>query len=376
MAINSSFYGSDDKKSAVYKGSVGTIRDCVAGHLLFLSDGGRLAKLFDGANILVAKQNELSSFFESDTDTSAIIAAVIVGNSPDIYAIREAERKGIPILTLSSLPYRHNGKIAILDTNKSSLFVDPDIDTLSKYLNSFGSYSHELYNVSAPVSYIAFDGMAEGKKPIGALHVCSAGRRGEMRSEDELFDDYRDLCESVRPLCLTLLLCPASPMNDGAKERFLTHLKAIFRAAVYGEIKILCGGPCALTVSGAKKCLDSVFEAKETAKRISREQNTDIQAGLLVSSPHMLCSLDKLQSFDFLCLDAEKLSRSFLGIPTHSGLPNEVLDEFAESLEKILRNGKNEPRITSVILNEEIKKAIPEKPSAFSGIEEFFVRRK
>ena len=373
--MSSSFFGSDDKKSTVYKGSVGSIRDCAAGRLVFLSDGGKQAKLFDGANIAVGKPSVLSSFLLSDADTSSVYAAVVIGNSPDVSSMREAERKNLPILTLPSLPQRHNGKIAILDTSKESLFVDPDIDTLGRYLDSFALYSHELSNLCAPISYVAFNGTEVTQKPIGALHVCSAGRRGELRSEDELFDDYRDLCESVRPLCLTLLLCPAYPMSDESKERFMTHLKAIFRASVYGEIRILCDGPCALTVSGAKECFDAIFDTKELLKKAEHEQNTEIQAGLLVSSPLMLCSLDKLPSFDFLCLDAGKLSRLFLGIPARSLLPDEAVYEFIEFLDKTLTDTPCITKVTSVILSEEIKKAIPEKTAVFSGIAEFFVKR-
>lgn len=369
--MNSSFYRSDDSKSNVYKGSVGAIRDCVAGHLLFLSDKQSSQSFFGEAIILVAGKNELSDFLISASDTSCVIAAVSIGEPPDAYALREAERIGIPILTLPSIPYKHNGKIAILDASKSTLFIDPDIDTLSKYASSFGACSHELYNISAPLAYIAFNATKENQKPIGALHVCSAGRRGEMRSEDELFDDYRDLCESVRPLSLTLLLCPAYPMNDSAKERFLIHTKAIFRAAVYGEIRILCGGPCALSVSGAKACLDSVFEAKEAMQESAREQNTKIKVGLIISSMHMLCSLDKLPHFDFLCLDVDKLCRSFFGTHAYSSLSNEAFEEFAVLIEKLLRDGKCISRITSAILDGETKKAIP-KTDVFNGIAEFF----
>ena len=373
--MNSSFYGCDDNKSSIYKGSVGAIRDCVAGRLVFLSDGYGSARLFDEAMIAVGTPSELSSFFLSDKDLSGVYATVIIGDPADICTVREAERKSLPILVLTSLPKKHNGKIALLDTNKASLFVDPDIDTLSRYLSSFGAHSNESYDLCAPISYIAFKNATERIKPIGALHVCSAGRRGEMRSEDELFDDYRDLCESVRPLPLTLLLCPAFPMHDNSKERFTTHLKAIFRAAVYGEMRILCGGPCALTLSGAKKCFDAIFEAKTASKSLSREQNTEIRTGILVSSPHMLLSFEKLPSFDLICLDIEKLSRSFLGISERADMSREAIDEVSQLLENVLSNSKNASKIKSMILNEKIKNSIPEKLLAFLKIEEFFIRR-
>ncbi len=372
--MRSSFNSSGYQKSAVYKGNICTACDCVAGYLFFVTDIKKIPN-FDSATILAVNCNDLSDLLLSLSDTSNVIAVVVIGSATDPFALRKAEELIIPILTLPSLPELHNGKIAILDPSIASLFVDPDIDTLSKYLNLFGSVSNELYDCCAPISYLAFDNSEKDQAPIGALHICSAGNKGEIRSEDELFDDFRDLCESVRPLCLTLMLCPAYPMNDDARERFLTHAKAIFRAAVYGKIRILCGGPCALTVSGAKKCFDAIFEAKEILKKAEHEQNTQIQIGLLISSPLMLCSLDKLPSFDFLCLDIEKLSRLFLGIPERSVLSNESVCEFVEFLDKTLTAAKYGTKVTSVILSEEIKKAIPEKTAVFSGIAEFFVKR-
>jgi hypothetical protein len=373
--MKSSFCSSSYQNGTVYKGNINTVCDCVAGYLFFVSDIKKMPS-FDSATILAVNCNDLSDLLLSLSDTSNVIAIVVIGSANSPYDLREAEHLNIPILTLPSIPEQHHGKIAILDPSISSLFVDPDIDTLSKYLNLFGSVSNELYDSCVPISYVAFESLENDQGPIGALHICSAGRKGEIRSEDELFDDFRDLCESVRPLCLTLMLCPAYPMNDEVRERFLTHVKAIFRAAVYGKIRILCGGPCALTVSGAKKCFDAIFEAKELLKKAKHERNTEIQAGLLVSSPLMLCSLDKLPSFDFLCLDIEKLSRLFSGIPARSVFPNEAVCEFVEFLEKIFTDGKYKSPITSAILNEEIKKAIPEKTAVFSGIVEFFVRRK
>ena len=171
------------------------------------------------------------------------------------------------------------------------------------------------------------------------------------------------------------MLCPAYPLNDESRERFLTHVKAIFRAAVYGEIRILCGGPCTLTVSGAKKCLDTIFEAKKLFKKNEHELNTEIQTGLLISSPLTLCSHDKLPSFDFICLDIEKLAHLFLGISARSILSNEAICEFVEFLEKAKTEGKLTSQITSVILNEKIKKAISEKASFLCGIDEFFMKR-
>ena len=373
--MKSSFYSSAYQKSAVYKGNINTVCDCVAGYLFFVSDSKKMPSFFDSATILAVNCNDLTELLPSLTDASNVIAVVVIGSANSPYALREAEHLNIPILTLPSLPEQHNGKIAILDPSIASLFVDPDIDTLSKYLNLFGSVSNELYDSYTPISYVAFDTFKNEQAPIGSLHICSAGRKGEIRSEDELFDDFRDLCESVRPLCLTLMLCPAYPMNEEAHERFLTHVKAIFRAAVYGKIRILCGGPCALTVSGARKCFDTIFEAKELLKKAEHERNTDIPTGLLVSSPLTLCSLDKLSSFDFLCLDIEKLSRLFLGIPARSVLPNEAVYEFVEFLDKTLTAAKYGTKVTSVILSEEIKKAIPEKTAVFSEIAEFFVKK-
>ncbi len=373
--MDNSFCRSISRGSAVYKGTVGSIHDCVTGRLFFPSKAGHIDSELHGAKILVGEEDELALSLFAKSDTSDIVGAVLLRSSPSLSALRNADSLSIPLLTLSNLPERHNGKIAILDPENFSLFVDPDLDAVDRYTRAFESDIRNISSFCEPISYTAFSRSDKKQAPVGALHICSAGKCGEIRSEDELFDDYRDLCESVRPLPLTLMLCPAYPLNDESRERFLTHVKAIFRAAVYGEIRILCGGPCALTVSGAKKCRDAIFEAKELLKKNEHELNTKIQAGLLVSSPLTLCSLDKLPSFDFLCLDIEKLSYSFLGIHTHMGLPNEAICEVIEFLEKILTDGKCGAKVTSAILNEEIKKAIPEKTAVFSGIDEFFVKK-
>ena len=370
--MDNSFCRSISRGSAVYKGTVIGARECVTGRLFFYSKAEKLDIDPHCSQIIVGDENELGAILNNDSYDRDIVGAVLMCDSPSISVISKAEALSLPILMLSHLPDRHNGKIVILDPESSCIFVDPDIDAIERYSRTFESDMRSISCFYEPISYTAFS--HSDKTPVGALHVCSAGKDGEIRSEDELFDDYRDLCESVRPLPLTLMLCPAYPLNDESRERFLTHLKAIFRAAVYGEIRILCGGPCTLTVSGAKQCLDAILETKELLKKNEHELNTEIQAGLLVSSPLTLCSHDK-PSFDFLCLDIEKLARLFLGISARSSLSNEAICEFIEFLEKALVNGKHTPQITSVILNEEIKKSIPEKTSVFNGIDEFFVKK-
>lgn len=370
--MDNSFCRSISRGSAVYKGTVIGTRECVTGRLFFSSKAKKLDSSQHCSRILVINENELDFVFNNTSYDRDIVGAVLISDSPSVSALSKAESLSLPILMLSRLPDRHNGKIVILDPESSCVFVDPDLDAIERYSRTFEADMRSISCFCEPISYTAFS--RSDKEPIGALHVCSAGKDGELRSEDELFDDYRDLCESVRPLPLTLMLCPAYPLNDGSRERFLTHVKAIFRAAVYGEIRILCGGPCTLTVSGAKQCHDAIFEAKELLKKHEHELNTEIQVGLLLSSPLILCSHDKLPSFDFLCLDIEKLLRLFLGISARSSLSNEAICEFIEFFEKIQVNS-NTQRITSVILNEEIKKAIPEKMSVFNGIAEFFVKK-
>ena len=370
-----SVYIAPDKHSVVYKGTVSPICDCVAGYLLFFSKRDDISVLPSDATILVTECDDLSDILLSYANISNIVAAVVIGSSPKASALIEAERLSIPILTLDMLPKSHNGKIAILDTERAALFVDPDIDTVTKYSKAFSSTAERPLDLYTPISYTSFktNNYENVNTPVGALHICSARTWGELRSEDELFDDYRELCENVRPLTLTLLLCPAYPMDEEASERFLTHTKAIFRAAVYGRIRILCGGPCSRTVTGTKKCLELISEAKESVRNTEKEHNPQIPIGALISSPIMLCSLNTLDNFDFLCLDLEKLPRSFFGIPAKAVLTDEAIYEFLEFLKVFLKQ-EGSVRPSCAILNDEIKKAIDLRSYSFSDIGELFVR--
>ena len=338
------------RETEIYKGNAGNTIECVTGRLFFYSDlysdlyssTSDLDTPFHHPVILVGNEKDIlsvSDTLNNNFHTQDIIGAVIVGSTKNTVVSLT-----IPLLTIDYLPKRHNGKIAILDPEKACLFVDPDLDAIERYSHAFESNAQSISCFCEPISYTAFSHST--KTPIGALHVCSAGKGGEIRSEDELFDDYRDLCESVRPLPLTLMLCPAYPFDDDSRERFFTHAKAIFRAAVYGKIQILCGGPCALNVKSANECFYALSKAKEELYKSGHERNTEISVGLYISSPFMLCSIystystysmeetEALQKFDFFCLDLEKLPRLFFGIPMRDPLKKAVLEEFFLLLKK------------------------------------------
>lgn len=382
--MESSLFKAVSNENTVFKGHIGSVRECVTGRLFFVIKKRECGERFDiyersRAKIAVGRKNELETFFFKNENLDAFVAAVAICDTENESVLLGIENLKIPILTLSQLSDTYDGKIAILDVYSESLFVDPDIDAVDRYTRELEKKRVNRLEFYAPVSYTAFSRNSE-KSPIGVLHICSAGMGGEMRSEDELFDDYRALCESVRPIPITLMLCPAFPFNIDSKERFTAHIKAIFRASVYGETRILCGGPCTATFQGSKMCLDEIEKIKTVLKTVPEEKteiNSDVPCGSLVSTPLTLFSLinaDIIKSTDFIYFDLNKLFCSILGDSWHDCLRKDAVKELLALLKRAILNSTRVTNSVCVIADKEIEEYICDDKALFAAIDKVFVK--
>ena len=130
-----SFFNESRFGSAIYRGASCNALECAAGRLCFAQAHDEWYASGE-AKIAAAFSEELLLALLYDAST---VGGILIGRTPSRLLINEAERLGIPLLYIASLSKRHNGRLAILDTERGSLFVDPDIDTLNKYAESFGA---------------------------------------------------------------------------------------------------------------------------------------------------------------------------------------------------------------------------------------------
>lgn len=363
-----SFFGSHTKKASVFKGICGSENTVAVGKLCFYrSDSSKIITPY--SKILVVTENKLPEFLSS-ANLCYTVGLVVLGKSvPDGFPL------DIPVMNIADLSVELDSRNAILDTHNGLLYIDPDIDTVNKYfgalsqraplpqLNTLYKFTHTSLFTDEAASDAAVDGM---------LYTCSAGRDCIMRSEDELFEEYTELAESVLPKKITFLLSPAYPFESESRERFYTHAKAIARAAVYGRFRILCGGPCALFISSANKCAELLENISAELKEEEREHSNDIPVGVLVSSPLVLYSAHKLKKADFLCLRIEKLLPSCAALPNGLEISDNVLNDFFESVRTVENTAKI--NINSILCDKLTPSDINEKLKPFTDIRNFFVR--
>ena len=179
--MESSLFKDISAKNIVYKGEIGSIRECVTGRLFFVIDqkeNAKNPKPYEkrGAKIAVGSTSDIEFFLTTNENANEIVAAVQIGRSSELY---DTNAFNIPILTLSHLPEDHDGKIAILDASRKLLFVDPDIDVVEVYTRELEKKRSNELKPCVPTShYTAFSNDGK-KKTVGVLHICSAGTSGD-----------------------------------------------------------------------------------------------------------------------------------------------------------------------------------------------------
>ena len=199
-----------------------------------------------------------------------------------------------PVLTLPCLDPSLGGRIAILDGETQTLFVDPDLETLKSY----GSPAVEenpplLYRwVTEPPE------MLRGEEGI-------LWKAPPLRDEEALFECYRAAAERNPQLPLTVLLSAEEP------DRLRTQLRGVLRGAVYGRFSLLFSGIG--TREEWESCHRLCHEVFCDLESEGRECNGYLPRGLLLDRGMPLLESHDTHRPDFLCVDAGRLFRSLCG---------------------------------------------------------------
>lgn len=123
--------------------------------------------------------------------------------------------------------------------------------------------------------------------------------------EEKLYQTLRAAVEdfSERSIAALVRLEP--------KAEAEAQIKAIFRAAVYGDVSLLFGDIFTENdAEVAKQCAQSAFRS---LLENEREFNGFIPKGIFIDTPLALLSELPEQGFDFFCLDEKRLTSLFTG---------------------------------------------------------------
>ena len=185
--------------TTIYRGKSYVTRECITGRLFFWNRH-RAWSTKEGPIIVLLDEKSERAYLTAGDDL-ATVAIVFIGNTPSDALCSYACQKELPMLILNKLAAEHDAKIAILDSRTATLFVDPDLDTLSRYAR------HLRFGIDATLSPMLsprFEAIPLSEHLPAALHrakMLSPTEHAQLslpQHEDALFEALRTLGEESR----------------------------------------------------------------------------------------------------------------------------------------------------------------------------------